>query len=92
MWMRVVVHFEGDLVNRPTNDQNVYHPTIYTEQKKKVSTFVIATISYFEPKSSIQLEYIIRHYCQILTQLKFPKLLKRDSACDRLSKNRKTSC
>ena len=29
MWMRVVAQFEGDLVNRPTNDQNVYHPTIY---------------------------------------------------------------
>ena len=65
---------------------------IYTEQKKKLSTFVIATISYFELKCSIQLEYIIHHYCQILIKLKFPKLLKGDSACYRLSKNRKTSC
>ena len=58
----------------------------YTEQKKKVSTFVIATISYIELKCSIQFEHIIHHYCQIMIKLKFPKLLKRDSACDRLSK------
>ena len=62
---------------------------IYTEQKKKVSTFVITNISLFEPKCSIQLEYIIHHYCQLRIKLKFPKLLKRDSAGDRLSKNRK---
>ena len=56
---------------------------MYTEQKKKVSTFVIATISYFELKCYIQLEFIIYHYCQIPIKLKFSKLLKRDSACDR---------
>ena len=33
------------------------------------------------------LEYIIYHYCQLRIKLKFPKLLKRDSAGDRLSKN-----
>ena len=65
---------------------------MYTEQKKKVSTFVITTISLFEPKCSIQLKYIIHHYCQLWIKLKFPKLLKRDSAGDRLSKSRKNSC
>ena len=59
-------------------------------QTKKVSTFVIhvTIISYFEQKCSIQLEYIIHHYCQLWIKLIFSKLLKRDSACNRLSKNR----
>ena len=35
---------------------------IYTEQKKKLSTFVIETISYFELKCSIQLEAKSRKY------------------------------
>ena len=73
-------------------DFNFHVSVIYTEQKKKVSTFVITTIFQFEPKCSIELEYIIHHYCQLWIKLTFPKLLKRDSAGDRLSKNRKSSC
>ena len=65
---------------------------MYTEQKKKVSTFVITIISLFELKCAIYLEYIIHHYCQLWIKLRFPILLKRDSAGDRLSKNRKSSC
>ena len=65
--------------------------SIYTKQKKKESTFVITTISQFELKCWIQLEYITHHYCQLWIKLKFPKLLKRDLAGDLLSKNRKTS-
>ena len=35
------------------------------KRKKKVSTFVITTISYFAPKCSIQLVYIIHNHWQI---------------------------
>ena len=62
--------------------------------KKKVSTFVITTIFFI----LTQMLNLIRIYFSPLyivsydLKLKFPKLLKRDSAGDRLSKNRKTSC
>ena len=65
---------------------------MYTEQKKKVSTFVITTISSFEIKCSMKLKYIIHHYCQLWIKLKFPKLLKGDSAGERIIKKRKSSC
>ena len=62
---------------------------IYTEQKK-VSTFVITIISLLELKWSIQVKYSCQRW--IIIKLTFPKLLKRDSAGDQLSKNRKSSC
>ena len=65
---------------------------MYTEQKKKVSTFVITTNSLFELKCSFHFEYIIHHYCQLWIKLKFQKLVKLDPTGDRLSKNHKSSC
>ena len=56
------------------------HIHMYTKHNKKVSTFVITTISHSELKCSIQLEYIIHHFCQLRIKLKFPKLLKLENS------------